>query len=74
MCNNLMFKLTTHEAPFVHYQCGCLRQFVAEEMYLCFKCNKSICHFCLHEDEIETFHCRFCLDPISAMEAAQNKN
>lgn len=51
-----------------------MRQFSAEEMYLCFKCNKSLCRFCLHEDEIDTFYCRFCLDPIPAVEAAQTKN
>ena len=69
-----MYKLTTFEAPFVHYQCGCMRQFAGEEMYLCFKCNKSLCRFCLHEDEIETFYCRFCLDPIPVVKAPQEKN
>ena len=51
-----------------------MRQFSGEEMYLCFKCNKSLCRFCLHEDEIDTFYCRFCLDPIPAVEAAQHQN
>lgn len=66
--------LTTYESPFVHYQCGCGRQFVDIEMYLCFKCNKSLCKFCVCQDEIETFFCRFCLDTQSQSEAQQGKN
>jgi|688.fasta_scaffold167964_4 hypothetical protein len=67
-----MFKLTANEVPYVHYQCGCMREFVAEEMYLCIKCvpNKSICRFCLDEDEIESLYCRFCLDVLSASDAS----
>lgn len=32
-----MYSLTTNEAPFVHYQCGCSRMFIIEEMYYCLK-------------------------------------
>jgi len=32
-----MYQLTTNNAPFVHYQCGCSRMFIEEEMYFCLK-------------------------------------
>lgn len=66
--------LTTYEAPFVHYGCQCQRQFVGEDFYLCFKCAKIVCQFCVSQDEIETFYCRFCLDTQSAYEAQQYRN
>ena len=64
-----MYKLTTFEPPFVHYQCDCKRHFIGDEMYMCNQCNKSMCRFCLHEDEIEVFYCRFCLDTQSKHDA-----
>lgn len=62
MMKHLGNTITTFEAPFVHYQCECSRQFVDYEMYLCFKCSKALCKYCVCQDEIETFFCRFCLD------------
>ena len=61
------------EAPFVHYQCECGRQFIGEEMYLCMKCNKTMCRFCLHEDEIREYYCRHCLEQVNSFDA-QNQN
>lgn len=61
--------LTSMEVPYVHYQCGCSRQFIDMEMYICFKCEKVCCKFCVCQDEIETFYCRFCLDTSSKNEA-----
>ena len=55
-------QLTTYEVPYVHYGCGCGRQFVGEEHYICFKCSKTLCQYCISQDEIETFYCRNCLD------------
>jgi hypothetical protein len=54
--------ITTYEAPYVHYMCGCSRQFKDQEMYVCFRCTKALCKFCVCRDEIETFWCVFCLD------------
>jgi len=39
--------LTTTDAPYVHYQCGCSRQYIDAEMYICFKCSKILCKYCL---------------------------
>lgn len=58
----------------MHLVCGCTRQFVGEEFYICFKCSKILCQFCTSQDEIETFYCRFCLDYCSAYEAQQYHN
>ena len=66
-------QLTFFEAPFVHYQCGCNRQFVDQEMYVCFNCCKPLCNFCTHQDEIETFYCRFCMEIWSKNEAKHHK-
>ena len=68
-----MYALKTIEAPFVHYQCGCKRQYAGEEMYICFTCNKTTCRFCIHEDEAVSYYCRFCLDVISEHEAQQGR-
>lgn len=69
-----MFKLTTFDPPFVHYQCTCKRQWIGDEMYMCNSCNKGICRFCLHEEEIEVFYCRFCLDTQSKHDAQMQNN
>jgi dynactin-4 len=63
-----MYRLTEFKAPYVHYKCECGRQFIEEEMYLCVKCTKGVCRFCL-EEEIEYFYCKFCNDVLSVAEA-----
>ena len=39
----LQTTLTSYEAPFVHYLCGCNRQYVGDDMYICLACAKSLC-------------------------------
>ena len=63
-----MFKLTDFRAPFVHYRCGCKREFILEEMYVCVNCKKGLCQFCL-EEEVDFFYCKFCNDVLSVTEA-----
>lgn len=69
-----MFKLTTNEAPYVHYQCGCSRTWIGDEMYLCTTCEKAMCRYCMSEEEIKEFTCRHCLDHVSAVDASNQNN
>ena len=71
---NGMYKLTSNEAPYVHYQCGCSRLFIGEEMYLCTMCEKSMCRFCMSEEEVKEFTCRHCLDQVATYDAANQNN
>lgn len=41
-------------------------------MYLCIKCQKGLCRFCLEED-IECFYCKFCNDQLQVTEAQSQK-
>lgn len=68
-----MYQLTSHHAPFVHYQCVCSRTFIHDELYYCIKCAKVLCRFCLNE-EIDCFYCRSCLTLYQQSEAATFKN
>ena len=67
-----MYRLTEYRAPYVHYMCECGRQFIEEEMYICIKCMKGLCRFCL-EEEIEYFYCKFCNDVLAVTEAQSQK-
>ena len=67
-----MYRLTEFRAPYVHYKCECGRQFIEEEMYICIKCQKGLCRFCL-EEEIEYFYCKFCNDVLAVTEAQSQK-
>ena len=67
-----MYRLTEFRAPYVHYKCGCGRQFIEEEMYACLKCQKGLCRFCLQE-EIEYFYCKYCNDVLPTQEAQSQK-
>jgi len=69
-----MYSLTSKEAPYVHYQCGCSRVFIGDEMYLCNTCEKAMCRFCMQEEEIKEFYCRHCLDKVSSYDAANQNN
>ena len=68
----IMYKLTEWRSPYVHYGCGCGREFILEEMYTCIKCEKGLCRFCL-EEEIDYFFCKFCQDVLSVTEAQTQK-
>ena len=67
-----MWRLTEFRSPYVHYKCGCNRQFIIEEMYICVKCQKGLCSFCL-EEEIDYFYCKFCNDVLTVNEAQSQK-
>ena len=67
-----MFRLTDFRTPYVHYKCGCGRQFMLEELYCCLKCTKAKCRFCLEED-IDYFYCKNCKDDILSVSEAQSQ-
>ena len=69
-----MYKLTSNETPFVHYQCGCSRVFIGDEMYVCNTCNKAMCRYCMQEEEVKEFYCRHCLDKVSTYDATNQNN
>lgn len=53
--------------------CGCSRRFILDEMYLCNKCQKPLCRFCLSE-EVDSFFCNHCAMSYSPSDAALYKN
>lgn len=53
--------------------CGCSRRFILDEMYLCNKCQKPLCRFCLSE-EVDSFFCNHCAMSYSHSEAGLYKN
>lgn len=63
-----MWRFSEFKSPYVHYKCSCSRQYIYEEMYICVKCGKSRCRYCLDE-EVDYFFCKFCNDQLSFTEA-----
>ena len=53
-----MYTLTNPKDEFyIHFQCECGRKFRAEEMYICYNCNKILCRYCL-DTEYEIYGCK----------------
>ena len=72
-----MYNQTSERDEFYsHIECGCGRQYRAEEMYICYNCNKILCRFCLSE-EIEYCACKnYCKinQSLSVNQAKKMKN
>ena len=72
-----MYSLTNEKDDnYIHIICGCGNKFRAEEMYICYNCNKILCRFCLNE-EIESCFCKnYCKrhQSISVTQAKKMKN
>ena len=46
-----MYSLTNEEDDYYcHILCGCGRKYRAEEMYICYNCNKVMCRFCISSE------------------------
>ena len=59
--------------PFIKVICVCGRLFIPEEMYVCLKCKRAICRFCLKQT-IRSFICKNCTETMLFQEAFAHNN
>eukprot|EP01017_Pseudomicrothorax_dubius_P013615 TRINITY_DN1606_c0_g2_i1.p1 TRINITY_DN1606_c0_g2~~TRINITY_DN1606_c0_g2_i1.p1 ORF type:complete len:166 (+),score=9.52 TRINITY_DN1606_c0_g2_i1:59-556(+) len=69
-----MYSFTNLEKyPNILAVCNCGRQFIPEEMYVCFTCSIALCRYCCNL-EIAAFSCMNCLEAITPSDAITFKN